>query len=164
MLLYKAGPQLLKVRFITVLSLLCEIGSLWWGIDLAQTYGLNPGDGGLLAPASARFAWAAGVIVPGIAFVVGMWFYSQHYIARLEYDERTRLFTVRHVWFPGSTTTVFRKEDILTSSFHKGKLNAHIQVKAPWWTIHIAGRRKPLILDAQGVVLEEEKMKKLFGR
>jgi hypothetical protein len=164
MVLYKAGPQLLKVRFIIYLSILCALGSVWWGIDLAQHYGLNPGDGGVLAPSGVRLAWAVGVIVPGIAFVVGMWLYSRRYVARLEYDEQTSLYTVHHVWFFGTAKMVFHKEDIHGSRYHEGRLRAEVKVNAPWWTIHINGRQSPLILDAQGVMVEDAMMKKLLKR
>jgi hypothetical protein len=137
---------------------------VWWGIDLARTNGRNPGDGGHLAPPGIRMAWAAGVILPEIAFAVGMWLYCRHYVVQLEYDEQSKLFTVRHIRLPGSTKRVFRQEDIVSSRFHEGRLNARVQVNAPWWSIQIQGCRKPLILDAQGVVVEHKKMKKVLGR
>ena len=54
---YRAGRQLIKVRFLMGLSLAVLAFCLWCGVDLAQTYGLNPGDGGVLvslARSSAR--------------------------------------------------------------------------------------------------------------
>ena len=164
MVIYNAGPQLLKVRFIILLSLLCALGAVWWGIDLAQTYGLNPGDGGVLAPATERYAWGAGIMLLGLSFVVGMWLYSRQYVARLEYDIQSRVYTVRHVWFLGTRTTVFRQDEIVWSRFHEGRLSADVQVNAPWWTIQIAGRQKPLILDAQGVVVDDAILKNLLKR
>jgi hypothetical protein len=164
MVLYKAGRQFMKVRFIMILSLLCATGSVWWGIDLAKTYGLNPGDGGVLAPLVVRLVWGTGVSVLGIAFMAGMWLYSRNYVARLEYDEQSNMYTVRHIGFFGTTKSVFCQQDIVSSRFHRGRLSADIQVNAPWWTIHIAGRRKPLILDAQGIAVEEAKLRKVLGR
>jgi hypothetical protein len=149
MVLYKAGPQLQKVHFINILSILCAGGSVWWGSDLAQTYGLNPGDGGVLAPTGVRMAWGAGVMLPGIVFVVGMWLYRRNYVALLEFDESTRVYTVRHVSSFGTRKTLFRHEDIVSSRFHDGRLPMHMQFDAPWWTFQLAGHSKPLILDAQ---------------
>jgi hypothetical protein len=39
---------------------LATLGAVSWGVDLAQTYGLSPGDGGELRPLRQRLAVALG--------------------------------------------------------------------------------------------------------
>src|SRR5436190_20391350 len=87
---YRAGRQLIKVRFLMGVSLAALAFCLGWGVDLARTYGLNPGDGGVLAPLPQRLAWAGAVIGFGIAGVAGMWGYGRVYAARIAFDPDQR--------------------------------------------------------------------------
>lgn len=64
--------QAQKVRWIFWGSILFLAGFVYWAIDLAQSYGLSPGDGGVLRPLGQRLAVAAILVVIGILPVLGM--------------------------------------------------------------------------------------------
>lgn len=160
--LFHAGRQLIKVRGVMLLSLGCAVGSVWAGITLAQSYGLNPADGGVLAPLSVRLAWGIGVALLGIIFLVGMWIYGKCYVAKIEFDEQNQVLHIYTVSFFGSAKHEINASKISSSQYHKGELNLDIHVKAPWRTVRIKGRRLPFIVDEQGVFLEKKIMNKLF--
>jgi len=141
------------------LSVGCAAGCVWAGIDLAQSYGLNPADGGVLAPLSVRLAWGIGVALLGIIFLVGMWIYGKCYVVKIEFDKQNKALHVYTVSFFGSEKHEINASKVLSSKYHKGELDS---VKAPWWTVRIKGRRLPFIVNEQGVFLEKKIMNKLF--
>ncbi len=151
--IYAAGGQLLKVRAMMIVSLLCALAAMWWGWSLFQTQGLRPADGGVLAPLGTRLAWGIGVAGLGIAFAAGMWLYGRLYVSALRFDEAARALHFRTVGFFGGHDLVCSEADILHSTYQPGRgpSGADIQVDAPWIKVAIRGRRLPLILDAQGV-------------
>src|SRR5262245_33645065 len=87
---YRAGKQLVKVRGLMALSLVVLAGCLWWGLDLARTYGIREADGGALAPLPVRLAWGGSVALFGVACVAGMWLYGRLYAARIGFDPATQ--------------------------------------------------------------------------
>jgi hypothetical protein len=161
--LFRAGRQLTKVRAVMLLSLACAALSIWWGIDLAQTYGLNPGDGGVLRPLSQRLLVGTIVAGLGVAFAVGMWMYGRCYAARIDFDEDTRQLQLHTVHFLGTGRQIVDVGDVGKSRWHHGQLQLRISVNAPWVSVRMAGRRLPLLIDAQGEVLDRRLMKQYFG-
>ncbi len=157
--LFRAGWQLTKVRGLMYLSLACAAGCLWAGIILAQTYGLNPGDGGELAPLPERLAWGVGVSMLGIGFAAVMWLYGWCYVATINLDKQTQNLHIDTVRFFGSAKHVFNVLDMLGSRYHVGRFDG---VNAPWQSVKMAGRRLPFIIDKQGLFLEKGLMNKLF--
>ena len=91
---FHAGRQLIKVRGMMLFSLACAVGSVWAGGYMARTYGLSPGDGGVLAPWPIRLARGIGVALIGIGFAAGIWVYGRCYVAKREVDEPT---SQRHI-------------------------------------------------------------------
>ena len=169
---YRAGRQLIKVRLLMVLSLAVLVFCLWWGVDLALTYGLNPGDGGVLAPLPQRLAWAGGVVLFGVACVAGMCVYGQVYAARIAFDpdrQQIHLDTVgflrtnRHVINLPAVGGVRARRDV--SRGFAGELVAHPipAVDAPWMSVRIAGWPLPLIVDHQGELLNPKLMRTLWS-
>jgi hypothetical protein len=150
---YAAGGQLLKVRAMMILSLLCALAASWWGWTEFQTHGLRPADGGVLAPLGTRLAWGIGIAALGSAFAAGMWVYGRLYVSALRFDPAARALHFRTVGFVGGRELVVAEPDIVGSTYQPGRgpSGADIQVDAPWIKIAIRGRRLPLILDAQGV-------------
>jgi hypothetical protein len=161
--LYRAGRQLTKVRAIMLLSLACAALSTWWGVDLAQTYGLNPGDGAVLRPLTERLLAGAIVAGLGVTFAVGMWVYGRCYLARIDFAPETGQLHLHTVRFLGTGRQVIDVGGVGTSRWHDGQLQLHISVNAPWVSVRMAGRRLPLLIDAQGDVLDRRLMKKYFG-
>ena len=48
------------------------VGSIWWGADLLETYGMKPGDGGVLRPFEDRLLVASITARCGIACAIGL--------------------------------------------------------------------------------------------
>jgi ribosomal protein S18 acetylase RimI-like enzyme len=160
--IYTAGRQLAKVRFILVLALLCAAGGLWWGQDLARHYGLSPGDGGVLAPLPERLAWGGVVAMLGLAFAAGMVIYSRIYITRILYDERSRRLNIETAGLIRPVSYEFPISAVGGSKYYTGKLGDNslgldlgtARVNAPWFSVQVAGRSLPFLLDQQGDFLE----------
>jgi hypothetical protein len=150
--IFRAGRQLVKVRIVMFASLVAAAAACWYGWDLFQTYGLRPADGGVLAPLWARLAWGLTVASLGLAFAAGMWVYGRDYAARIRLDQEAGDLLVYTVSFIGTIRSRHAAGDVRGSGRREGKLvTPHgISVDAPWLAVRIAGRRRPLIVDAQG--------------
>lgn len=163
--IYTAHKQIIKVRGLTWLSFVCAIGAVWAGIHLAQTYGLAPGDGGVLRPLAVRLAWGIGVAVLGLLFAAGMIVYNRQYIARMELltDGRTVAISTIRPW--GVHTFQVQASDIDAGRFHRGQWSAEgLTVDAPWVAVHIKGHRLAYILDLQGQFLDAEAARMVLGK
>lgn len=149
--IYHADRQGVKVRALSWFLLLVGLACLWWGCHLAHTYGLSPGDGGVLRPLPQRLAWGGFVALFGLVCIVGMDVYGRQYIARAWVDEpaqRVRFATVR--WL-GSGLVEVPAQDVLGSSYQRGRLRTPSHtVDAPFHFVRLRGRRLPYILDGQG--------------
>lgn len=160
LLLYRAGRQLLKVRLLLLMALACGVLAVWAGVHLFRTYGLSPGDGGVLAPLPVRLAWGLGVAFLGLAFAGGMQLYARCYVARLEVDEKREALHVYTVgWLGALRQERYPLEALrlrpVRSRRHSGRtppLWRGPVVDAPWRSLRLPGRRLPLILDEQGEV------------
>ena len=161
--LYRAGRQLTKVRTIMLLSLAIAALSIWWGVGLAQTYGLNPGDGGVIRPFGQRMMMGVFVAALGAAFAIGMWIYGRCYAARIDFDADIQQLHLHTVRFAGTALEIVDVGAVGTSRWHHGELQLRISVNAPWISVRMPGRRLPLLIDAQGDVLDRRLMKKYFG-
>jgi hypothetical protein len=161
-LLFDARRQTRKVRGVMLFSLACAVLSVRAGLHLAQTYGLNAADGGVLAPLPVRLAWGVGVALLGVGFAASMGLYGRCYVARIELDEAAQQLHVYTLRFFGTARHVCDASEIVGGRRHRGKLTTPwLSVDAPWRTIRLAGRRLPLILDLQGEVLHPEWMRRL---
>ncbi|WP_162806257.1 hypothetical protein [Sphingosinicella terrae] len=150
--LYRAGAQLTKVRGLMLFSLVCALGTAWWGWDLFRTYGSLPGDGGVLAPLGTRLAVGIGVASIGILFALGMAAYGRIYVSVLALDEPSGTLRASTVRFVGSRALIVPLTDVFGSNYRAGRFvnPAGVSVNAPWISVRVKGRRWPLIVDAQG--------------
>lgn len=153
---FDAGRQLLKVRFIMILSLVAASGATYAGIQIARTYGLSPADGGVLKPLTLRLAFGTFVALLGIGFAVGMWVYGRCYVARLTLEPETRTLLIETVTFWGRSTSAVSLTEVQFGERHAGRFQAAefgvvgASVNAPWRELHVRGRSLPLIVDEQG--------------
>lgn len=162
--IYDAGPQRTMVRALLWFSLVCAAGSTWAGVSLGRTFGLSPAADGVLAPLPVRLAWAVGVSSVGLAFLAGMLVYVRCYAARVEVDERAGTLHVARVGFFGTSTLVVPAGKVLGSEYHPGHADyGGVRVSAAWDSVRVEGRRLPLILDAQGDVLDPERASRFLG-
>ena len=170
--IYQGGGQLLKVRVIMVVSLLCAAATMWWGWDFFQTYGLRPADGGELASLPTRLALGIGIALLGIAFAFGMWIFGRCYVSGIRFDEAADKLHVGTVRFFGNRDEEFRSADIVGSTWHEGRMDNNatllgdaggVSVDAPWTSVRILGRRLPLIVDGQGQIVDRALATRLLG-
>ena len=162
--IFHAGRQEIKVRALSWFFLLVGLGCLWWGYDLSQSYGLSPGDGGVLRPLAERLAWGGFVALFGLALIISMDLYGRLYICRVQLDPATSqvFFKTVHWWgFRQITTTA---SQIIGSSYHPGDFEGgDFTVNAPFYFVRLRGHSLPLILDGQGKFVQAKLAKKLLN-
>jgi hypothetical protein len=164
--IFRAGPQEVKVRFLMLFSLACAGGAIYWGVDLERHYGLAAADGGALAPLWQRLAWGGTVAALGVAFMAGMWVYGRYYVAEISRLPAGGRLLLRTVTFFGSERHEIDAKDLTLGAHHAGRFTSvdpdnpllvKQRVNAPWRGIRLAGRRWPLILDLQGEIPSDER-------
>lgn len=161
--IFHARKQLLKVRGLTWFFLILAIPAVYYGIDLAQTYGLRPADGGVLAPLPVRLAFGGGLASLGLMAAGGMLLYNTLYIARFELDGSGQEVHITTPRLFGSHTSVIPLQDIEGGQLHLGQMDiGELTVNAPWHAVHIRGRKMFLILDLQGEILNLEAARRIF--
>jgi hypothetical protein len=160
-LLFDAGPQIQKVRFLMALALACAVGACLWGFDLARSWGLRSADGGALKPLWARLLLGGGLAAAGIAGVLMMGAYALRYVSTIRKlgVDQLELRTILGRRRPLART------DLGTGPFHEGRLTTFswiwlfpvraILVVAPWRALYVRGVTVPFLLDGQGAVSDE---------
>lgn len=149
--IYSAGSQQTKVRLFMWASLILSALAIYFGIDLAQHYGLNPGDGGVLRPLGERLAWGIGVGLLGVLLAAGMDLYGRLYVTRVQYEKASRCLYFDTIRWWGTATLQVNAQEIQRANYNDGRMETgEHTVNAPWYYVQIQGRRLPLILDAQG--------------
>jgi hypothetical protein len=137
------GGQPRMIRLLTWLFAAWAVAWLTWAADLSQTYGLSPGDGGVLRPPVERWLAALVVALLGIAPFAGMLAYVRLYVTRLVRTRGKLDVTVLGLF--ARTTRRFDLTDIGSARRHDGRLQSHISVNAPWITLWIG--RRPYIVS-----------------
>ena len=126
------------VRLFTWLCVMFAFGGLIWAADLSQTYGLSPGDGGVLRPPVERWTTAICTALLGLAPLLGMLAYVRLYVTRLV-RARGKL-DVTVLGLVQRTTRRFDLTDIGAARRHHGRFQTDMMsVNAPWITLWIAG-------------------------
>jgi hypothetical protein len=157
--LFDAGRQLPKVRFIMWLSAFCAVGATWWGVSLSQTLGLAPADGGVLQPLGVRLAVGGGLAALGLLFFAGMLFYGRQYVAEVRQGSQPGELIIRTVRLVGTRAMTVPADGVGMGRRHEGRaatvspdapFGGGITVHAPWRALRLPGRAFPLILDDQG--------------
>lgn len=154
--IFSAGWQGVKVRFVQVLVLLMSPVCLWAAWGTAFGYGLHPQEGGELAPLGLRVALCAFFLVLGVGFAVGMWVYGRCYVMRAEVDEERGVLRITRAGLLVPRRLEVPLEAVAGSRDHHGQFYAGgVRVNAPWSSVRLRDRRLPLIVDAQGDVLDQ---------
>lgn len=144
--------QARKVRWITWAFAVWAVGWVYWAWTVAETYGLSPGDGGVLRPLPERLGVAAGMVCVGVLPLAGMMLYLSIYLRRIERDGDAVVVTVLGLF--ASAQHRYRVADFEGAGRHDGQLNLRSRVNAPWLTLRVAGRRLPYIVDVQAERVE----------
>lgn len=152
--IYDVGPQLRKVRLMMIFSLLCFAGAVFGGYVAFYTLGRNPADGfgGQLAPLAHRLGAAVGIIALGAAFFIGMFIFGRFYVAQIFVSEDEQTLRFRLVGPFSHPRLDISVKEVIGWTFREGHYDAGIN--NPWTAVRIRSRRWPLIVDAQGEVLD----------
>jgi hypothetical protein len=164
-LIYSAGKQAIKCRIIMWLLLASAMGSITYGWYLFQSSGMNCGAMTLEALPD-RLIWALGVSTLGIACAVGIWYFGRIYIAQILVDEGHQNLEIQTLSFLGFHRFITPVEQVGADKYHPGQLDiANGQsTDAPWCSVRIAGRRLPLLLDAQGMSNDVKLLRELLHK
>ena len=151
--IYKGGFQLWKMRFVQVITLVTAIGAVFAGVTIFRIQAAGPVD-----PADdVSPIWPAVFIVAGVAFAVGIWYYCQIYISRVEIsdDSRRLRLTFPGIVFPHRRE--FGVDEVESATFRDGSMRSGgMTVNAPWETIRLRGSRRRLVLDVAGDFLDQD--------
>jgi len=150
--LYNSGSQTTAVRFVMILSLFTAVGACIGGFVLFRSYGLSPGDGGVLAPLATRLTWGLVLAGLGLAFALGMWLYGRNYVRAIHFDPYAQVLHFRTLGMFGDGHEAVTLNRVRGSTFRSGRLDnpVGVSVNAPWYKVSIDGRGSSYILDAQG--------------
>ena len=153
--------QALKVRILLWGSVAGCIGALYGAWSLYETYGLNPGDGGVLRPLEERVMAAAIVASLGLAFVGAMLFFASRYAVRIEREgDRVDLVTMSLI---GTKVRQYSTADFGGGNYHHGRMvsgRGH-SVNAPWITLRVKDKRVPFMVDLQAERIDRAALRKL---
>ncbi len=170
-IIYTAGGQALKVRFVMWLTLGAAAAAVWTGYYLLLTYGTRPADGGVLAPLPVRLAWALSVSAIGLSFAYGMWLYGRYAVREIRMVPGDRTLRIATYRFLGSRVETMPISDLAGATKRHDRIDrgdalgmlTGISVDAPWLRVRLKGRRWPLVLDLQGVVANKARLAELLG-
>lgn len=141
--------QARKVRWVFWGICLFFVGFAYWGWDLSRTYGLSPGDGGVLKPLGSRLTAAAILLVIGLLPLIGMIAYVRRYVGGIVWRGDEVL--VSGVCWPAGDRA-FPLTSFEPGSEYEGRLDTIIhRVDAPWMTLSIEGRTYIVDLQAEKV-------------
>lgn len=153
---YRAGFQGTKVVGLTLLALACAVGGAWWGLDIAQTWGLREADGGVLKPLWERVALGGGLALLGVVFFAGMLVYLRFYIIGIDVEDEGQTVVIRRC-VPFPVRRLPSAHVRISGAVHTGEIELVTifspqarGVRAPWVSVHIRGWKWPLLLDLQG--------------
>jgi hypothetical protein len=153
-------------------SVACAVFALVSAVNLFQTYGTRPADGGVLAPLAVRIAWGGTVAALGLGFVFGMWLYGRYSIREIGWLRTENRLLIKTYRFIGSHTDALDVADITGVTAKRDRFQGRdifwaptgLSVDAPWLAVRLRGRRWPLVLDLQGIVAEPDRLASLLRK
>lgn len=153
--------QALKLRIMLWGSVVCCIGALYGAWSLYETYGLSPGDGGVLRPLEERIMAAAIVASLGLVFAGGMLFLASRYAVRIAREgDQVDLVTMSLF---GTKARRYSTADFGGGSYYHGRMvsgRGH-NVNAPWITLRVNDKRVPFMVDLQAERIDRAALRKL---
>ncbi|HMO28686.1 hypothetical protein [Enterovirga sp.] len=150
--------QARKVRWVFWGLFLFFAGFAYWAWDLSQTYGLSPGDGGVLKPPGVRLTAAAIVGAIGLLPLLGMIAYVRRYVAGLVWQGE-RVVLSGACWPMGERSVPLAA--FAPGREHDGRLyTVKHWIEAPWLTLSVGGRT--YIVDLQAEEVNREGLARLF--
>ena len=151
-----------RVEWTRIGCIAAGIGLLWWGWTLTQTYGLNPGDGGVLRSAQERFLVGGAVAAMGVLLIAAIQIYCSRYVLHIERAEQSVVITTLGAL--GKRSRSHPLDAFVRSSSHNGDRIPFQRVNAPWMSLSVAGLRIPYLIDAQSKGFDRSRIQALIRR
>ncbi len=154
--LFTNSAQVIKVRCVVWASMLICAATLYGGWSIFQSFGLSPGDGGVLRPFGERLAFGMFVAGLGLVFAAGMMVFANIYVTNLERGRDKVIIDTLTPWGVGTRRHEMDIAHVGAAAFHKGRTRSFRgpSVNAPWISLRTAGRRLPFVLDLQAEIIE----------
>ncbi len=148
--IYENGRGTL-VRIVVFAGIAAGIAGLYASWAIFQTYGLSPGDGGVLKPFSERLAFAGVIASLGLAAAGGLALYASLYVTAIQADANGQRYKLTTLSLFSAREHDFQLSDFTGSKYFHGQLHTPKgpRVNAPWVTLRATGRALPFILDVQ---------------
>ncbi|MGD9868062.1 MAG: hypothetical protein AB7U38_08725 [Hyphomicrobiales bacterium] len=156
------GTPTWKLRMLLWGGYAACAGMLWWGWDLSRTYGLNPGDGGVLRPLWERLAFGGFTAFLGLGFAASMILMTRIYVTRLMRDGKRLVIETLTALGVGARRIEVPVGAVKGGSYHHG--SGPNGVDAPWITLRVQGRRIPFMLDVKARGIDRSGLSRLLPR
>lgn len=162
---FRAGWQLTKLRWVVPLALLVSGLLLWVSWTVLHEYGVHPSEGGVLKPLPLRASLSALFLVLGLGCGIGIVVYVHGcYVSRIDAGDAPGRYRVTVAGLLRRRTIEVDAAALAPATYHDGVYRAGgMRGAAPWYTLRLPGRRLPLVVDAQGEVLDEAAFRRLVG-
>ena len=158
--LLENGSRVRRVRLVALFIALFAMAFCCWAVSLAHSYGLSPGDGGVLRPLGERLLVAGIVMLIALVFLAGIVIYLRRYLIRIELLGDQVELTVIGALSP-FLITVDRNQILSTRYFHGNFSARGLVVRAPWITLKVAGWPIPFVADMQALHVREQAILRL---
>jgi len=155
--------QARKVRWVLLASWVAAAACLLWAWSLLHTYGMNPGDGGILRPFPDRFRAALLVTLMGGLPAMGMTLFARRYVVELGVDAGHLRIATLNPWRVAPRIEIVRLSELRGGRHFPGRLaKGRSGVHAPWITLRVRDRKLPYILDLQAESLDAHRLAALL--
>ncbi len=158
-LVFHAGTQVGKFRFLLSFSLACLVGSIVAFYRIAFVIE----DVELTNP--ERWLLALIVLAAGVAFIGGMLIYSHRYVVWLWVDEQLRVVDIETMALFGGRVRRFSVEELASIKYDAGELRTYYHhIRTPYLKLRVSGQRLPYVVDLQGYIPEEALFDRLVAK
>jgi len=158
-LVYHAGNQVNRFRFLLAFSLACCVASLVGCYWIA--FAVEDGD----LTGQERWLLALLVLALGVAFFGGMFVYARRYVVWLWVDERLREVTIETLALFGERERRFDIGDFAGANRAAGEMMTHYhRIRTPYVRLRVRNRRLPYVIDLQGHIPEEALFERLLAK
>jgi len=164
----KPRPVFSSNRFVALFVVLAVLiggglAAIAASYDLLQTYGLSPGDGGVLKPLSERIAMAGFIFSLGLLCLAGGIICMYRYVISIHKVGKSE-FAVHTLGMLGMRTLELPLENLRLGKRQegRGRYPSGHSVDAPYRLLRVAGRRIPFILDLQGQIHDRRALAELI--
>jgi hypothetical protein len=161
-----------RFRMLLWASYLVAFGAAFLAHHVLMTYGLSPGDGGVLKPLAERIAVGMFVLVIGLCVCIGMTLYAPAYVLRLGLNGQTVVIETLTATGLGFQTYKLGAADIQSAKYYHGRFMARrpsegvgrtidLEVDAPFITLRFRQQFLPFVLDLQAKRIDRKVLAQL---